>query len=154
MDDASGTRKGLSRILLPRLARASIKTAIIYGIFAALSTFVAPISGVFDYHGVVTIPFAFYLALIFLVEVTRGTILQYIFSGVSHLAMMLYFSYVMNSAVVSFAVDRIALTVDLRFFIALFVLASVLGFAKNMIQLLDWQNTKEEQWLQYQTRSL
>jgi hypothetical protein len=154
MDDAAEARRNIIRTLLPRLAKASMKAVIIYIVFAALSTFMAPIAGVFDYQGVVAVPFALYLALIFLVEVSRGAILQYIFSAVNHLAMMLYFSYVMNSAVVSFAVDRISLTVDLRFFIALLVLASVLGFAKNMMQLLDWLNTREEHWLRYQTKSL
>jgi hypothetical protein len=153
MVDAPVVRRSLIRILIQRLAKASLKAGIIYGIFAILTALMAPITGVFDYHGVVTVPFAFYLTLIFLIEVSRGAILQYIFSAVSHLAMILYFSYVMDSAIVSFAVERIGLTVDLRFFIALFMLASVLGLAKNMMGVLDWLNTKEEQWLHLQTRS-
>jgi len=67
---------------------------------------------------------------------------------------VLYFSYVLNTGIINVTVEQINLIVDLRFFLAIFVLGGMLGFAKSILKLLNWMNEREEQWLKYQIKSL
>ena len=142
------------RIMMPRLFKAIVKTAIFYIIFAMLSSFMIPFEGFYSYQLVFTAFFALYLFFVFIIELTKGTVFQHVFSIANSLVMVLYFSYILNTGVINFTVEQINLMIDLRFFLALFVLGGILGFAKSMLQLLNWMNEREEQWLRYQIKSL
>ncbi len=140
--------------MIPRFLKALIKTVVIYLFFAIFSAFMIPFEGFYDYQALFTVLFALYLVLVFLTELTKGTVFQHIFGITNSLMIVLYFSYVFNTGVINYTIEQVSLMIDLRFFLALFVIGGLIGFAKSMLQLLNWMNEKEEQWLQYQLRSL
>ncbi len=142
------------RFWAPRIAKAAIKTAVIYILYAVFSSLIVPVEGIFDYQGIFTVFFAVYLFFVFVTELTKGTIFHHVFGIVSSLWMVFYFAHILNTGVIDLAVEQMSIMVDLRFFLSIFVLGGILGFGKSMLRLLCWMNEKEEQWLQYQLSSL
>ncbi|MFQ6068068.1 MAG: hypothetical protein ACE5KD_00840 [Candidatus Bathyarchaeia archaeon] len=142
------------RVLIPRLFKALVKTVTVYILFTVFSTFIIPLKGVYTYQSLFTVFFALFLFFIFIIELTKDTIFQHIFSIANSLMIVLYFTYVLNTGIIHFSIDQVDLMIDLRFFLALFVLGGILGFAKSMLQFLNWMNEKEERWLKCQIKSL
>ena len=143
-----------TRAMIPRFFKAIFKTAIVYILFIMFSGFTIPFEGFYDYKLLFTVFVVLYMVFVFVTELVRGTIFQHIVSIVQSLMIVIYFAYTLNTGIINFTVEQINLMVDLRFFLAIFVLGSLLGFAKSMLSLLNWMNEKEEQWLQYQIKSL
>ncbi len=142
------------KTLIPRFFKALFKTAIVYIFFLIFSAFIAPFEGLIGHQALFTALVALYLFFVFVTEFARGTIFHHIFSIANSLMIVLYFAYVLNASVLNFTIEQFNLVVDLRFFLAIFVLGGMLGFARGILQLLNWMNEKEEQWLQYQIKSL
>lgn len=145
--ESGSKNRSIIRILVPRLFKASVKTVIIYIFFAVFSVFMIPIASILNYQAIFTVFFASYLFFVFIIELTKNTIFQHIFSIANSLIIVVYFAYVLDTGIINFTLEQINLIVDLRFFLALFILGGLLGFAKSMLQLLNWMNKKEEQWL-------
>lgn len=141
------------RRMVPRFLKAIVKTAIAYIGFMVFSMIMAPVQGVYGFQSVFTAFFAAYLFFIFIIEITRGTIYQHVFGIASSLTVVVYFVYMLNSSVISFSVEQVSLMVDLRFFFYVLILGGVLGFAKSILQLLNWVNEREEYWLSLQVKS-
>jgi hypothetical protein len=142
------------RSMVPRLLKASAKTAIAYIVFTVLSTSMAPVQSIYSYQSIFTAFFAAYLFFIFVIEITRGTIYQHVFCIANSLIVVVYFSYLLNTSVINFAVEHVSLMIDLRFFFYVLLLGGVVGFAKSVLQLLSWINEREEHWLSCQVKSL
>jgi hypothetical protein len=64
--------------------------------------------------------------------------------------MMIYFAFAMHGSIVQFQVESVVLMIDLRFFFGLFLLFSLLGFARSLLSFIDWINDKDEKWLRRQ----
>jgi hypothetical protein len=142
------------RSMVPRLLKASAKTAIAYIVFNVLSTLIASVQSIYSYQSIFTAFFAVYLFFIFVIEITRGTIYQHVFCIANSLMVVVYFSYLLNTSVINFAVEQVTLMIDLRFFFYVLLLGGVVGFAKSVLQLLSWINEREEHWLSCQVKSL
>jgi hypothetical protein len=142
------------RSMIPRLLKASVKTIIAYLFFMLISQLMAPLEGIYSYQATFTIFFALYLAFIFLIELTKGTVYQHLFSITNSLIFVAYFAYILNTSIITFSIEQVSLLVDLRFFFYIFVLGGILGFAKSILQFLSWVNDREERWLILQTKSL
>ena len=142
------------RSMAPRILKAFAKTAIAYFSFTVFSMIVAPVQSVYSLEPVFTAFFAAYLLFIFVIEITRGTIYQHMFGIASSLTVVMYFAYMLSTSVISFSVEQFSLTVDLRFFFYVLLMGGVLGFAKSILQLLNWVNEKEENWLSLHVKSL
>lgn len=140
--------------MIPRFFKALFKTAIVYLLYVVFSLFLIPFEGFYDYQALFTALVVLFLFFVFVIELAHGTVFQHIFSIANSLMIVLYFSYVLNTGIINFTVEQINLMVDLRFFLAIFVLGGMLGFAKNMLKFLNWMNEREEQWLRYQIKSL
>jgi glucan phosphoethanolaminetransferase (alkaline phosphatase superfamily) len=140
--------------MIPRFLKAIFKTAIVYILFVIFSAFTIPFEGFYDYKLFFTAFVVLYMAFVFIIELVRGTIFQHIASIVNSLMIVIYFAYIFNTGIINLTVEQINLMVDLRFFLAIFVLGGLLGFAKSMLSLLNWMNEREEQWLKYQIKSL
>jgi len=142
------------RIMIPRFFKALFKTAITYLLYVVFSSFLIPFEGFYDYQALFTALIVLFLFFVFVIELAHGTVFQHIFSIANSLMMVLYFSYVLNTGIINVNIEQTNLMVDLRFFLAILVLGSMLGFAKNMLKLLNWMNEREEQWLRYQIKPL
>ena len=142
------------RTILPKFFKALFKTGIVYLLFIIFSAFIAPFQGLYDYQMVLTGFFALYMFFIFILEFTRGTIFHHIFSIANSLFVVFYFAGIINTGKINFTLEQFNLMIDIRFFLAIFILGSILGLAKSMLNLLSWMNEREEQWLKTHINSL
>lgn len=156
MDKAVEAKEGKStlRIIIPRFFKAVFKTVIVYLLYVVFSSFLIPFEGFYDYQALFTALVVSFLFFVFVIELAHGTVFQHIFSIANSLMIILYFSYVLKTGIISVTVEQINMIFDLRFFLAIFVLGGMLGFVKSMLKLLHWMNEREEQWLKYQIKSL
>lgn len=155
--DKAGTEEGsriAARTVMPRVLKAIVKTAIVYVFFVIFSAFTFPFEGTYNLKAAFMAFFMIYLFFIFAIELTRGTIFQHIFSVADSLVMVFYFAYVLDVGIIRVSMEQFKLIIDLRFFLAIFILSGILSLAKNMLQLLNWLNEREETWLQGQVKSL
>ncbi|MCK4223210.1 hypothetical protein KAX01_02845, partial [Candidatus Bathyarchaeota archaeon] len=65
-----------------------------------------------------------------------------------------YIIQVLNMGVINVSLNEFSLMIDLRFFLSIFAIGGFLGFAKSMLQLLNWMNEREEYLLKTYTKSL
>ncbi|MFP3984429.1 MAG: hypothetical protein ACLFU9_00185 [Candidatus Bathyarchaeia archaeon] len=156
MDNAKNEKEGRfkAKDLIWRVTRASVKVAIIYIPFEIFSAFIASFESILGHQPFFIFLFAVFLAFIFLSELGRGTVFQHVFGIANSLVIVFYFAHILDASVIDFNVERINLMVDLRFFLAIFVLGGLLDLAKNMLRLLNWMNEREERWLRCQIKSL
>lgn len=129
--------------------RATIKGVLFYGIYFVLSVFLAPISGMVPgFLQAIEIFVMIYVLLIIIEELTVGTIFQYIFNTIKALFVILYLAFLLKSGVIGIPFQNVSLIVDLRLFLVIAMLLSLLGFAKSMLQAINFLNEKAEHtWL-------
>ncbi|MCW4052260.1 MAG: hypothetical protein NWE78_03485 [Candidatus Bathyarchaeota archaeon] len=151
VSDRESSFKG--RKLVVRILKALLKTVIVYLLFETLSAFLVPLDVFQSYQAVSVLFVALYIFFIFATELTRGTVFHHILAIANSLVFLLYFTHVLSTSVFHVAMDQIMIMVDLRFFLGIFVLGSILGFARSMLDLLMWINKREEIWLSYQIKS-
>jgi hypothetical protein len=148
-------KKGFTvKKLVWRLLKAFIKTVIIYFIFEIITGFMGSFESFQDYQMVSNAFMVLYVFFIFATELARGTIFQHVFAVANSMMFILYFANILNTSAFSFAVEQIQLMIDLRFFLGIFVVGSILGLAKNMLGFILWMHEREELWLAYQIKSL
>ncbi|MCW3981289.1 MAG: hypothetical protein NWF11_07425 [Candidatus Bathyarchaeota archaeon] len=151
---SNGESSFTGRKLLLRVLKALLKTVIVYFLFETLSAFLVPFDVFQSYQTVSVLFVALYIFFIFATELTRGTVFHHVFAIANSLVFLLYFTHVLSTSVFHITVEQIMIMVDLRFFLGIFVLGSILGFAKSMLDFLMWINKREEIWLSYQMKSL
>ena len=137
-----------------RLGKAAFKSAVVYILFSIFSTIVAPFGGFADVQPLSIAFLAIYIFFIFAIELTRGSIFQHIFNIVNSLLIVAYIIQVFNMGVINVSLNEFSLMIDLRFFLSIFAIGGFLGFAKSMLQLLNWMNEREEYLLKNYTKSL
>ena len=137
-----------------RLGKAAFKSAIVYILFSIFSTIVAPFEGFADIQPLSIAFLAIYIFFIFAIELTRGSIFQHIFNIVNSLLIVAYIIQVFNMGVINVSLNEFSLMIDLRFFLSIFAIGGFLGFARSMLQLLNWMNEREEYLLKNYTKSL
>ncbi len=148
-------RKGFTvKKLVWRLLKAFIKTVIIYFIFETITGFMGSFKSFQDYQMLSMAFMVLYVIFIFATELARGTVFQHVFAVANSMMFILYFAHIFNTSAFSFAVEQIHLMIDLRFFLGIFVVGSILGLAKNLLGFILWMNEREEIWMAYQIKSL
>lgn len=143
------TANGLSvRTVVFRFLKASAKTALIYVVFHLLTAFMLPLKELYTYSTSLPMFFAVFLAFMFLIELTKGTVYHHIFSIANALFVVFYLARISNTGTIRLSVERIVMTIDLSFFLAVFLLGGVIGFAKSLLHLLGWMNEREQRGLE------
>lgn len=137
-------KKRLQEITFKTL-RATIKGVLFYGIYFVLSIFLAPISGMVPgFLQAIEIFVMIYIVLIIIKELTVGTIFQYIFNTAKALFVILFLMFLLKSGVIGITFQNVSLIVDLRLFLVIGMLLSLLGFAKSVLQAINFLNEKAE----------
>jgi len=125
--------------------KAAIKALIFYGIYFLLSTFLAPVSDMApSLRQTIEMFMTTYIILLIIGELTAGTIFQYFFKAARALFVILYLMLSLNGGMVGITHENVHLMVDLRLFMAIVMLLSLLGFAKSIIQGVDFLNCRTE----------
>ena len=145
MDEKSiGFRERLRRITL-KILKATIKAALLYGVYFVLSMFLAPISDVVPgFQQMVETFVTVYLFLMILGEITSGTVFQHFFGAAKALFVILYLIFSLNGGVITLYFQGAQLMVDIRLFLMVAILLSLLGFAKSVLQAINFLNEKTQ----------
>lgn len=155
MDSLDTKEKSLFSVqsMVPRFLRALAKTAIACFSFMIFSMIASPVQGFGSLQLVFTVFFAVYTVFLFVIEITRDTVYQHVFSVARSLAAVIYFACLLNTSVISIPVEQLTLAVDLQFFFHVLLLGGILGLGKSILQSLNWINEKEEHRLDVHVKS-
>lgn len=125
--------------------KATVKGLLFYAVYFILWTFFAPLSQIIpSLQQTVEIFVAAYIALIIIGELVSGTIFQYFFNAAKALFVICYLILSLKGGIFSITYKNVNLAVDLRIFLVVVTLLSLLGFAKSMLQAIDYLNNNVE----------
>ncbi|MEM3536225.1 MAG: hypothetical protein QXF44_00455 [Candidatus Bathyarchaeia archaeon] len=125
--------------------KATVKGLLFYAVYFILWTFLAPLSQIIPgLQQTVEIFVAAYIALIIIGELVSGTIFQYFFNAAKALFVICYLILSLKGGIFSITYKNVNLAVDLRIFLVVVTLLSLLGFAKSMLQAIDYLNNNVE----------
>jgi len=125
--------------------KATIKGVLFYGIYFVLSMFLAPVSEIVPgFQQMIEVFVMVYIFLMIIGELTAGTIVHHFFNGTKALFVILYLIFALNGGIVGITVQNVNLIVDLRLFLVVAMLLGLLGFAKSVLQAINFLNEKAE----------
>ena len=127
------------------MAKATVKAILVYLIYFLLMPMLAPlfelIPGFMESLEVFVIV---YIVLMILGDLTSKTVFQYFFSTARALFFMAYLLLSMGDGVFNTSYENFSLTVNLTLFYTVAVLLSLLGFARTILQAINFMHEKAE----------
>ena len=137
--------KNLVKDVSFRVAKATVKAILVYLIYFLLVPMLAPlfelIPGFMESIEVLVIV---YIVLMILGDLTAKTVFQYFFSTARALFFMAYLLLSMGDGVFNTSYENFSLTVNLTLFYTVAVLLSLLGFARTILQAINFMHEKAE----------
>ena len=85
-----------------------------------------------------------YISLMIVGELASGTIFQYFFNVAKALFVIGYLIFSLKGGIFGLTFQNVSLMVDLRLFLAIAMLLSLLGLAKSVLQAINYMNEKAE----------
>ena len=85
-----------------------------------------------------------YILLIIIGELTSGTIFQYFFNVAKALFVIGYLIFSLKGGIFGLTFQNVSLMVDLRLFLVIAMLLSLLGLAKSVFQAINYMSEKAE----------
>jgi len=145
VDTNTGFKKNLRKIMF-KVLKATLKGVLFYGIYFILwMMFLAPISEIVPgFQQMVETFVMIYVLLIIVGELTSGTIFQHFFGAAKALFVICYLIFSLKGGILGLTYENVNLIVDLRLFLMIAILLSLLGFAKSVFQAINYMNEKEE----------
>jgi hypothetical protein len=143
-DTDSDFKKSLRNFTFKAL-KATVKGVLFYALYFVLWMFLAPVSEMIPGLRQMIETFVMvYIALMIFAELTSGTIVQHFFNVAKALFVIGYLIFSLNGGIVGLTFENVSLMVDLRVFLAIATLLSLLGLAKSVLQALNYMNEKTE----------
>ena len=125
--------------------KATVKGILFYALYFVLWMFLVPISEMIPGLQQMIETFVIvYILLMIVGELTSGTIFQYFFSVAKALFVIGYLIFSLNGGILSLTFQNVSLMVDLRLFLAIAMLLSLLGLAKSVLQAVNYMSEKAE----------
>jgi len=161
MDNEENPRSLLKKIL-PRVAKAALKGFIMFLLTYLLPVYMMETIGTIMPPEIsfasllseyMTLIYAFSAIVVFFTVVREffsGTILQHVFTISGALVMIMFFAYALNGGVFTSAFpipgqqQVIHIFADLRAFLAMLIFVNLLGFARGMLEAIDFLSEKVE----------
>jgi hypothetical protein len=145
MADANNDFKKKVRNFTFKALKATVKGILFYGIYFVLWMVLAPISELIPgFQQMIETFVIVYILLIIVGELTSGTIFQYFFNVTKALFVIGYLIFSLKSGIFGLTFQNVSLMVDLRVFLAIAMLLSLLGLAKSVFQAINYMNEKAE----------
>jgi hypothetical protein len=145
MADANNDFKKRVRNFTFKALKATVKGILFYGIYFVMWTFLAPISEMIpSLQQMIETFIMVYILLIIVGELTSGTIFQYFFNVAKALFVIGYLIFSLKSGIFGLTFQNVSLMVDLRLFLAIAMLLSLLGLAKPVFQAINYMSEKAE----------
>lgn len=146
MDNEQSDSKKRTRKILFNVLKATVKATIFYVIYFFVSSIIiAPVSQLIP--GIQQMIEAFvivYFVLMIIGDLTSGTIFQHFFNAAKALFVMAYLILSLNGGLFGMTVENINLMVDLRLFVVIAMLLSLVGLAKSVLQAINYMSQKAE----------
>jgi hypothetical protein len=128
-----------------RALKAAIKGILFYIIYFVLSQLLAPVSTLVPgLQQMIETFFIVYVVLMIVGNLTSGTIYQHFFNAAKALFVIGYMLFSLRGAVFGTSFENVSLMVDLRMFLVIAVLLSLLGLAKTVLQAINYMSEKAE----------
>ncbi len=145
MDDKRAGWKKHAKGLLWKAIKATIKGIIAYVIYFVAWSFLSPLSQLIpSLQQMIETFVAIYMVLMVLGELTSGTIYQHFFNAAKALFVIAYMLMSLKGGIFGLSVENVNLTIDLRLFVVATMLLGLLGFARTILQAIDYMNQKAE----------
>lgn len=145
MADTGNNFKKKIRNFTFKALKATVKGILFYAIYFVLWMFLAPISDMVPgFQQMIETFVMAYILLMIVGELASGTIFQYFFNVAKALFVIGYLIFSLNSGIFGLTFQNVSLMVDLRLFLAIAMLLSLLGLAKSVLQAINYMNEKAE----------
>jgi hypothetical protein len=145
MADTNNDFKKRVRNFTFKALKATVKGILFYAIYFVLWMFLAPISEIVPGLQQMIETFVMvYIVLIIVGELTSGTIFQYFFNVARALFVIGYLIFSLKGGIFGLTFQNVSLMVDLRVFLAIAMLLSLLGLAKSVLQAINYMSEKAE----------
>ena len=145
MADADNDFKKRVRNFMFKALKASVKGILFYAIYFVLWMFLAPISDMVPgFQQMIETFVMVYILLMIVGELASGTIFQYFFNVAKALFVIGYLIFSLKGGIFGLTFQNVSLMVDLRLFLAIAMLLSLLGLAKSVLQAINYMNEKAE----------
>jgi hypothetical protein len=137
--------KNLVKDISFRVAKATVKAVLVYLLYFFLVPMLAPlfemIPGLMESLEVFV---AVYIVLMILGDITAKTVFQLFFNTAQALFFMGYLLLSMGNGVFSTSYESFSLTVNLTMFYTIAVTLSLLGFARTILQAINFLHERAE----------
>jgi len=145
MGDKTGKPKSNLRNIVFKAAKATIKAVIVYVAYFFVWSFLSPLSEIIPgLQQMLETFIIIYIVLMILGDLTSGTIYQHFFSAAKTLFVIGYLIMSLNGGIFGITFENISLMIDLRLFVIIAMILSLLGLAKSVIQAINYMNNKAE----------
>jgi len=129
-----------------KVLKAAVKAIVFYMVYYVCWLFLAPIASMIPaLQQSILIFVAVYITLIIVGELSAGTVYQHFFGVANALFVIAYLIFSLKSATLSITYQGVVLMVDLRLFLGIAMLLSLLGLGKSMLQAINFASKKAEQ---------
>ena len=137
-------KKGIPKNIF-RLLKTTVKVIIVIIVYVLLSQVLAPAS-VFipGLQDMIATFLLVYVALMVVSDLFSGTIFQHFFSGAKSLFVIAYLIFSLNSGLLDYTFGNVNLILDVRLFLIVAMLLELVGFAKSMMQAVNFVSEKVE----------
>jgi len=143
-ENQSNSKKTVRNLTFKAL-KATVKAIIFYVAYFFIWTFLAPASEIVPgLQQMIEIFVMVYICLMIVGELTSGTIFQYFFSVAKALFVIGYLIFSLKGGIFGLTFQNVSLMVDLRLFLAIAMLLSLLGLAKSVLQAINYMSEKAE----------
>jgi len=145
MADTSNNFKKKIRNFTFKALKATVKGILFYAIYFVLWMFLAPISDMVPgFQQMIETFVMVYILLMIVGELVSGTIFQCFFNVAKALFVIGYLIFSLNDGIFGLTFQNVSLMVDLRLFLVIAMLLSLLGLAKSVLQAINYMNEKAE----------
>jgi len=144
MVEEADNRKRLRRLVF-KAVKATLKAVLFYFVYFFIAAFLAPLSEfVPGFQQSIEAFVTVYICLIIVSEMASGTVFQYFFNVAKALFVILYLILGLGGGMLGFSFENVSLMIDLSFFFVATMLLSLVGFAKSILQAINYLNQKTE----------
>ena len=140
----SDSKKTLQKLTF-KILKATIKGVLFYAAYFVLWMFMSSMSElVLGFQQMIEVFVVVYLFFIIVGELTSGTIFQHFFNVAKALFAICYLILSLKSGILNLTFQNVNLMVDLRLFLVIAISLGLLGFAKSVLQAINYMNEKAE----------
>lgn len=146
MVEAEDDLKTKLRKITFKALKATVKGVLFYAVYFVLWTmFLASAAAIIPgLQQMIETFIMVYVFLIIISELASGTIFQFFFNAAKALFTIGYLILSLKGGTMGMTIENVNLVVDLRIFLAIAMLLSLLGLAKSILQAVNFMSEKAE----------